>query len=712
MIVPAFLVAQVVLWHAYRADEQRALEACVAQWNQTHGDAHVEAVALPFDGYASKLEAAIPRGNGPDLFVGSHEAIGDWARLGLIEPLEARLPAATFDAFVDGTVAPLRTGGHLFGLPLAFKSLALFYRRDLVPTPPRTTDELVALARATRAKQPGHYALAYEAGSFFYHAAWLHGFGGHILDAHDQPALTSEGAVASVAFVRLLAAEQLLPAESTSVVAAQLFNDGRAAMTINGPWFAGDIAPGVPWAVAPLPIVSATGLPAAPLVTIEALLLPARAHEPAAALAFASWLAGPDGAQIRARIGRQTVAARAAWDDPQIAADPLLAAFRAQLAATVPMSNALQMRQVWEPAQQALRQVLRGAAEPRAALTAAQARISTALRPPPPPAPALPYLLASALAAIAGLGWFLRRVRRSLALAGRDGRTYAYAYPYLAPAAVAMLVLVFVPFTVGAGMSLFWHDAGRWTFVGARNFVDILGSRDAPLTDPLSFYFTLAVTALWTVCNVALHALIGVSLALLLRDPLLKLRGVYRVLLIVPWAVPNYITALIWKGMFHRQFGAINGILGLFGIAPVSWFSRFWTAFVANLATNVWLGFPFMMVVTLGALSRIPAELEEAAALDGANRWQRLRYIVLPLLEPALMPALVLGAVWTFNMFNIVFLVSGGEPDGATDILVSQAYRWAFTRGHRYGYAAAYAVLIFAILAAQTLLSRGKERDA
>jgi arabinogalactan oligomer/maltooligosaccharide transport system permease protein len=170
--------------------------------------------------------------------------------------------------------------------------------------------------------------------------------------------------------------------------------------------------------------------------------------------------------------------------------------------------------------------------------------------------------------------------------------------------------------------------------------------------------------------------------------------------------VPNYITALIWKGMFHRQFGAVNGLLRLCGIAPVSWFSRFWTAFTANLVTNVWLGFPFMMVVTLGALSRIPKELEEAAALDGASRWQRLRHVTLPLIRPALLPAVVLGAVWTFNMFNIVFLVSGGEPDGATEILISQAYRWAFTRGHRYGYAAAYAVLIFAILALQTVLAR------
>jgi arabinogalactan oligomer/maltooligosaccharide transport system permease protein len=238
--------------------------------------------------------------------------------------------------------------------------------------------------------------------------------------------------------------------------------------------------------------------------------------------------------------------------------------------------------------------------------------------------------------------------------------------------------------------------------------VRLLGSTDQPLTDPLSFYFTLVVTIAWTVVNVFFHVVIGVTLALLLRDPLLRLRGIYRVLLIVPWAMPSYITALVWKGMFHRQLGAINALLGHLGIAPVAWFSHFWTSFIANVATNVWLGFPFMMVVTLGALARIPRELEEAAALDGATAWQRLRYLILPLLRPALMPSVILGAVWTFNMFNVVFLVSGGEPDGATEILISQAYRWAFGpgRGQEYGYAAAYAVVIFILLWAQTRLTR------
>ena len=711
MIAPLVLATQVVLWHSYRAEEQQALEACVRTWNATHPAVQVEAVALPFDGFSSKLEAAIPRGNGPDLFVASHEAVGDWSRMGLIRPVGPYLPPDTDAQFLDGTVAPLDSGGQQWGLPLAFKSLALFYRTDQLKAPPRTTDELVALARRWKANgPPGHYLLAYEAGAFFYHAAWLHGFGGEILDAHDRPALDSPAAIASVAFVQSLAQQDLLPAESSSVVATQLFNDGRAAMTINGPWFLGEIAPGVPYAVAPLPIVSATGKRAAPLLTIEAVLLGARAHDPAAAMQFARWLAGPEGARIRATRGRQTVAARAAWDDPKVARDPVLAAFRAQLAATVPMSNAPEMRQVWEPAQQALRKVLRGAADPRAAMVDAERKIEEALRPPPPPAPGLPYALAFSFLGLGGCALVVRRARAAGGLGAMRRQSSAYAY--LAPAAIAMAVLVFVPFGVGAGMSLFWYGGRGWTFIGLHNFVDILGCRNAPITDPLNFYFTLGVTALWTVVNVSLHVAIGVTLALLLRDPLLKLRGVYRVVLIVPWAVPNYITALIWKGMFHRQFGAVNGILVALGLHPISWFSRFWTAFTANVVTNVWLGFPFMMVVTLGALSRIPKELEEAAALDGATRWQRLRHVVLPLLKPALLPSVLLGAVWTFNMFNIVFLVSGGEPDGATDILVSQAYRWAFTRGHRYGYAAAYAVLIFILLAAQTMFSRQKEAEA
>jgi arabinogalactan oligomer/maltooligosaccharide transport system permease protein len=289
----------------------------------------------------------------------------------------------------------------------------------------------------------------------------------------------------------------------------------------------------------------------------------------------------------------------------------------------------------------------------------------------------------------------------------REIRKSAVAYAYAAPGLIVLGLLVMAPFVVGAAVSLFAHEHGQFTFVGMRNFWAILSSRDFGLTDPGSFYRALLVTILWTVANVALHVTIGAALALLLVKPWLRMKKLYRVLLIIPWAIPNYITALIWKGMFQRQFGAINALLALFDVEPVTWFSRFSTSFAANLCTNTWLGFPFMMVITLGALQSIPTDLVDAARVDGASRWQTFRHVTLPLLAPALVPAIIIGGIWSFNMFNIIYLVSGGEPDGATEILITEAYRWAFgTRQEQYGYAAAYAVLIFFILLGYTRLTR------
>jgi ABC-type sugar transport system permease subunit len=284
-------------------------------------------------------------------------------------------------------------------------------------------------------------------------------------------------------------------------------------------------------------------------------------------------------------------------------------------------------------------------------------------------------------------------------------RRHRYAYTYIAPAAIGMLLLVFIPFGYGLALGFFDHAHGSYTYVGLRNFVEILSGGGRPITHPMNFYFTLGVTVLWTAVNVLLHVSIGLALALVLKDPLLRLKGVYRVLLVLPWAVPNYITALIWKGMFHFEYGAVNHVLSLLGVEKVSWFSTFSTAFTADVVTNTWLGFPFMMVVALGALQSIPRDVYEAAAVDGASRWQTFWRITMPLLRPALFPAIILGSIWTFNMFNIIYLVSGGEPAGATDILITEAYRWAFERADRYGLASAYATIIFLILLGYTLIT-------
>jgi ABC-type sugar transport system permease subunit len=294
-------------------------------------------------------------------------------------------------------------------------------------------------------------------------------------------------------------------------------------------------------------------------------------------------------------------------------------------------------------------------------------------------------------------------------------REHRVAYTYILPAAFGMGVLVLAPLVVGIAIGFYDHSNGEWHYVGLKNFIAILSGDGRPLTDPLNFWFTFAVTVAWTALNVTLHVTIGVILALALREPWIKTRGVFRAMLILPWAVPNYITAYIWRGMFQKQFGAINALLKWLGLSgDTAWFSQFSTSFTANVVTNTWLGFPFMMVVALGALESIPRDLYEAAAVDGASRWQRFTQITLPNLRPALGPAVILGCIWTFNAFNVIYLVSGGKPVGATDILITQAYRWAFERGQRYGMAAAYATIIFLILLGWTLLSNrlARKREA
>jgi len=316
---------------------------------------------------------------------------------------------------------------------------------------------------------------------------------------------------------------------------------------------------------------------------------------------------------------------------------------------------------------------------------------------------AIPALLWSG----AGAAIAIAAIAAAVALASARGaidrgfaalRAHRVAFGFLGPAAIAMLILVATPFVVGVVLGFYDHEAGGWRFVGLDNFAHILSGGGKGLDDPGNFWFVLGVTVLWTAANIALHVTIGVALALLLRQRWVAGKGVWRMLLILPWAIPNYITALIWKGMFQSEHGAINSLLDAAGVGgDVSWFSSWSTAFTANVVTNTWLGFPFMMVVALGALESIPRDLYEAAEVDGATSVQRFWHITLPHLRPALGPAVVLGSIWTFNMFNVIFLVSRGEPGGSTDILVTNAYRWAFERDE-YGMAAAYAVLIFLIL--------------
>lgn len=679
------------LWHAYTGAEETALREATRAFEEASGGRYrVQLLSVAFGAYLSKLEAAIPTGRGPDVFIDAHERLANYRRAHLLEPVGA-LELDVGEQYL----APLRDQGALYGVPLALKCAALYVNTSLVPEPPASLEALLD------ADLPeGTYPLVFEAENAYYVAALLHAYGGELLRPDGSYGFVGPAAERTVTRLRAMLRAGQIPEEASGELVGRLFASGQAAAAISGPWLAPDLGDAVPWRVVPLPYVEDAGAPMRPFVTIEAAFV-ARGAEPGAQ-ELAGFLAGERGARLRALRGRQVVTHRGVWEDPALASDAFLQTFRTAAEAGVPMPTHPHMRQVFEPALRALRKALRGGEPIDEALEAGARTFADDTRPQPPPRdPSLLLIFVG----VALLGVVLRWVRSLWDPEFRVAlRRSLPAYRYLAHAFVAVGLLVILPLAVGALTSLFAGHGRDLYYVGLANYVDILTARGGELLGHRSFYLTLAVTVLWTVLNLALHVGIGVALALLLSREGLRLRGVYRVLLIVPWAVPNYVTALAWKGLFHRQFGAINAILEACGTEPVSWFSRWTTAFAANVATNVWLGFPFMMVVTLGALSAVPKELYEAAAVDGATAWQRFRNVTWPMITPVLAPAVAMGAVWTFNMFNVVFLVSGGEPDGTTEILVSEAYRWAFTRGSQYGYAAAYAVLIFGVLWASTRL--------
>jgi arabinogalactan oligomer/maltooligosaccharide transport system permease protein len=245
---------------------------------------------------------------------------------------------------------------------------------------------------------------------------------------------------------------------------------------------------------------------------------------------------------------------------------------------------------------------------------------------------------------------------------------------------------------------------------GLQNFRDVFFDVDSKTgqivgwgrlirTENSTFPVLLLRTAIWTLLNVIFHLLIGFGLALILNTNI-KGKNIYRLIILIPWAVPQVIAGLTWRTEFQAQYGFVNQMLAQFGVEPISWLRQPIPAFIAVLFVNVWLGVPFYMVVLTGGLGSISREFYEAAEIDGANTFQRFRAITLPLIRPIAVPIITLDAIWTFNQFNVIYLITGGEPNESTNILVTALYNAAFGPNgtFRLGFAAAFSILIFLLL--------------
>jgi len=264
----------------------------------------------------------------------------------------------------------------------------------------------------------------------------------------------------------------------------------------------------------------------------------------------------------------------------------------------------------------------------------------------------------------------------------------------LIPALVVLVLVVVYPLIYTVILS--FSDASiyhvlDWRLVGFEQYLLVFREPD--------FWITLSKTVLWTLLSTSLQIALGVALAVVLNQYFIAGQSAWRILLLLPWAMPQYITALTWRSLFQGENGAVNTFLGnVFGWAPINWLNSPFEAFSAAVLVNVWMGFPFMMVVALAGLRAIPASVYEAARLEGASDWRQFTRLTAPLLRPFMLPATTLGIVWNFNNLNAIWLFSdGGEPADSTHILVSYVYKTAFT-DYRFGWSAALSVVIFLIL--------------
>jgi arabinogalactan oligomer/maltooligosaccharide transport system permease protein len=229
------------------------------------------------------------------------------------------------------------------------------------------------------------------------------------------------------------------------------------------------------------------------------------------------------------------------------------------------------------------------------------------------------------------------------------------------------------------------------------------------LMDTGDFFVVMFRSVLYVISCIPFFFLFGLLLALVLNSEHLRARAMWRVLLIVPWGMQAYVAALVWQFFFRSESGTINQVLDIIGVEGPAWLQEPNLAWFAIVLVNIWMSYPFFMVVILGALQAIPTEQYEAADVDGATWWNKLTSITLPLLRPAVMPAVVLSSITTFQMFNTVWMITTGGPTrgagkpGATELVMIYAYRQF--QDQNYARIGAFAIIIFILLFMATLAS-------
>ena len=272
------------------------------------------------------------------------------------------------------------------------------------------------------------------------------------------------------------------------------------------------------------------------------------------------------------------------------------------------------------------------------------------------------------------------------------------SYAWSSPSLILIALMVVFPILYTGYISLTNMNVYHWfdfTIIGLENYIRALFVFDS------GFLSALFATIIWTAVNMVLQLVIAFVLVSLLNIQKLKLRKLYKTLLMFPWAMPGYVSILLWKtGMFNTQFGLLNQWMEKLGQETVRWLSNDVSAFICCTIVNLWLALPFMIMIMDGAMQSIDRSYFESAILDGATWLDRTRYITIPAITPIISPAVIITVFTTFTQFDVVYLLTqqaGAKTGSGFHTILTYAYENAFITNN-YGYSSAISIIIFILL--------------
>jgi len=354
-----------ILWHAYpKGKERKALQQVADNFNRTNAGFKIKLLSIPFGAFSKKLTNTIPRGKGPDVFIFGHDQIGDWAEKLYIEPLEflmtkqikSRFLQMTLNSFIyqDQALSNMIFEGSIYGLPLSFKVLALFYNKKLVKTVPTSTKELIAFSKKLTYKDKVSnkkvYGLIYPNTGLFFHSAWLYGFGGHIFNSKGEVDINNSQTKASVVFARdLYQKHKIVPDEINGALITSLFNKNRAAFVINGPWFKAEIDKSIDYGITVLPVISQMNKNAKPFLTVEGILMNSFSKHKKEAFVFMQYLTNSQSALIMTKTGGQISAIKSVYKDKELQKNQKIMVFKKQQENSIATPNKPDIKKVWKP---------------------------------------------------------------------------------------------------------------------------------------------------------------------------------------------------------------------------------------------------------------------------------------------------------------------------------------------------------------------------